>query len=277
MKNLFNGIPQSEKQRILEMHGIKREIISEQTLSISSFPTGSVHTVKDTSGRVFTLKVRINNGRSLWGSLFLGSRETVHDENFYTAGRFLYYYKGADPVYLVPFKSSTKKSTKPAPTKPTQACPNQKGIAKELFKGSDVNLYKPGETTPSITNVCIDEITKLEESNTLKADYTSRRNTFVLKTNKSDFWDDTNNKSNLVNLYFECGSDVLKNDNEETMLFNISTAMGSTPVAQPGVTQQEVIKRLNTLCSTNIYNKKVEKTQDNSLSSTQSSKPSDVA
>jgi len=35
MKHLFNDIPQSEKQRILEMHGVKKSIISEETTDTS--------------------------------------------------------------------------------------------------------------------------------------------------------------------------------------------------------------------------------------------------
>ena len=57
MKHLFNDIPQSEKQRILEMHGVKSNIISEQ-YTYSSFRTGDVVTLKkpsDMSTRTLTV------------------------------------------------------------------------------------------------------------------------------------------------------------------------------------------------------------------------------
>ena len=46
MKHLFNDIPQSEKQRILEMHGVKKNLISED-YKPSDFATGDIINCKN--------------------------------------------------------------------------------------------------------------------------------------------------------------------------------------------------------------------------------------
>ena len=65
MKHLFNDISREEKQRILEMHRVKKPLILEQALNIRNFPVGSSHNLKirnDRTGRVFILQVKRNNG-----------------------------------------------------------------------------------------------------------------------------------------------------------------------------------------------------------------------
>jgi hypothetical protein len=287
MKHLFNDISREEKQRILEMHGAKKPLILEQSLSYGSFPVGSNHNLKlryDSSGRVFKLNVISNHGRSFMGDLFLGGRKVGNREIFHIDGSYIYYIVGSTPVYFELIKSTPtpkkpKLKPKPKPTvKPPQACKNQKGEAFNLFKGSEVNLYSEGAdiTTeqPVVSQVCIDSIMPYN-SDVLKTSSTpkelsmmSGKNGFVLFTNKRD-----GNTGESMKLFFTCGTKSLQNLNLQNLVVvikKIATAMGQEPldVNVQNLTQVNVIAALEKMCSTNPGGLKVPKVQNNAFSST---------
>jgi hypothetical protein len=274
MKHLFNDISREEKQRILEMHGVKKTLISEQSLSIGSFPAGSSHNLKlknDSSGRVFILKVKTNNGRSLWGDLFLSGRLVAQDENFYVQGNNIYYYNGSNPKYFELVNSGVKKP-KPKP-KPTSECP-QSASAQKVFGGSKINLYPDSsQTTPSISQVCITDIVAITD-NKLDANFEQKEKGFILPTNITTAY----NKNEKLKLYFVCGYDYLINNNEKQVAEALSAIVGMYDSFEHKLYQENVIAELNKqFCSTSKGGEFVPKVKNAKFASTGGGTNSDVA
>jgi hypothetical protein len=290
MKHLFNDIPQSEKQRILEMHGVKTNVINEQ-YTYSDFINGDVITTKNPRGSETKLKViRVETNYLMVSAI--NPKTGAVDTRSYEAtimGNKLSINRGmGSETYIILSKNSgggkttppvapPKKPTPPTPT--VQACTSQVGKAKELFGGSDVNLYREGADPkteqPIISELCINSIMPLK-SNLLKTkasknivDMMSGKNGFILFTDKRDETGDN------VKLYFECGKNSLVNDNLTNIMVvsqNVATAMGQEPMdlTQGNVTQKNVIEALNKLCSVNPEGQTVPPVQNNKFASTNS-------
>ena len=180
-----------------------------------------------------------------------------------------------------PFKKPIRK----APPKkvrrkvaPVKACRNQVGEAYKLFKGSNINLYRDGADMatekPVYTQVCINSILPLS-SNILKVGASndivrmfSKKNGFILFTDKKD------EGGRTVMLYFECGSKFLVNENLTNIKIasnTAATAFGGQPMisSQENVTQENVIKALENMCSVNPKGQVVPKVQNPKFASNQ--------
>jgi len=278
MKNLFNDISKEEKQRILEMHGIKKPLILEQSLSIGNFPTGSSHNLKlknDSSGKVFILKIKTNNGRSLWGDLFLRGTQLFSDENFFIEGNTICTYLGGNSSRKKVFELVTNAPSKPKTNnpKPTSECP-QSASAQKIFGGSKINLYPDqSQTTPSISQVCVTDIIEIK-SDKLDANFNQAEKGFILPTNISTAY----NKSEKLKLYFVCGYDYLINNNEKQVGEALSALVGEYDSFEHKLYQENVTAELNKqFCSTSKGGKFVPKVKNSKFASTGGGTNSDVA
>jgi hypothetical protein len=276
MKHLFNDISREEKQRILEMHGVKKPLILEQALNIRNFPAGSSHNLKiknDRTGRVFILQVKFNNGLSLWGDLFLSGRIVARDENFYIDGNYIYYYNGANPIYYELVNSGVKPKPKPNNPKPTSECP-QSASAQKIFGGSKINLYPDSsQTTPSISQVCVTDIIEIT-NNKLDANFDQKEKGFILPTNITTAY----NKGEKLKLYFVCGYDYLINNNEKQVGEALSALVGMYDSFEHKLYQENVTAELNKqFCSASKGGKFVPKVKNAKFASTGGNTPSNVA
>jgi hypothetical protein len=278
MKHLFNDISREEKQRILEMHGVKKPLISEQVLNIGNFPTGSSHNVKlkgDASGKVFVLKVNRNNGMSLWCNLILTGREIIHDENFFIEGNTICTYLGGNSSRKKVFELVTNAPSKPKTNnpKPTSECP-QSASAQKIFGGSKINLYPDqSQTTPSISQVCVTDIVEIK-SDKLDANFEQKEKGFILPTNITTAY----NKGEKLKLYFVCGYDYLINNNEKQVGEALSALVGMYDSFEHKLYQENVTAELNKqFCSTSKGGKFVPKVKNSKFASTGGGANSDVA
>lgn len=279
MKHLFNDISREEKQRILEMHGIKKPLILEQSLSIGNFPTGSSHNLKGKnylSGKVYILKVKTNNGRSLWGDLFIRGRQLLSNENFFIEGNTICTYLGGSSSRKIVFELVTNAPSKPKTNnpKPTSECP-QSASAQTIFDGSKINLYPDKSQTilPRISQVCVTDIIEIK-SDKLDANFNQEEKGFILPTNISTAY----NKSEKLKLYFVCDYDYLINNNEKQIGEALSALLGEYDSFEHKLYQESVTAELNKqFCSKNKGGKFVPKVKNSKFASTGGGTNSDVA
>jgi hypothetical protein len=176
-------------------------------------------------------------------------------------------------TYIILSKNggASKRTTPPKPKTPptTQACPSQVGKAKELFGGSDINLYNESDvdqTTPIMSQICINNITPISDN---KSELTSMGGKFAVISGKNGFVLETDEMDNgkQVKFYFECGANSLVNEDLVKLAIGMNKLSGVDADMPENLRQENVIAALSKLCSTGKSNL-VPKVQNNKFAST---------
>jgi hypothetical protein len=293
MKHLFNDIPQSEKQRILEMHGVKTNLISED-FKPSDFATGEIINCKNISSSATILWKVTDGGAShpSWLGVKLASGvDPKSYEAFISPGDIMtvlisgktYKYKILGKKGGSSSKPKTKTPTKPtAPPKVSDECV-QTPIAQKIFGGSKINLYRDSDQVgqPALAQVCVTDIKEIS-SDKLDPNFKQQPKGFILTTNQETSW----NNNEKLKLFFVCKGverneenemeeaevyDYLINNNEKKVGEMLSAIIGEFDTFEHKLYQENVIALLRKeFCSTNKGGQFVPKVKNPKFASTDS-------
>lgn len=159
MGKFLTSVPENEKNRILEMYGIQKHILSEQRTPPYNLQVGGTVTIKLTPGPGNLVKLKIDRVRSR--TSFENSRWGVHEivnNNFLRrAGMIMEY-----PIVQV---DPPGRSTPPPPPRTTTPpTPKAVPLPKELAN-QRINFFLCPDYDPNLSQKALDSIliTKLEE------------------------------------------------------------------------------------------------------------------